>query len=76
MYTVSVIKGNSLTPLRRPESIGLVCASIYVLSLILFIPFAFSTPIHEQAALKKSHEGITVVEFPHHQVGISSKLQI
>ena len=53
-----------------------MCASIYILALILFIPFAFSTPIHEQAALKKSHEGITVVEFPHHQVGISSsKLQ-
>ena len=71
------MKGKLLTPLRRPESIGLVCASIYILSLVLFIPFAFSTPIHEQVALKKSHEGITVVEFPHHQVGISSfNLQI
>ena len=63
-------KGYHFWCLRRPESIGLVCASIYVLSLILFIPFAFSTPIHEQAALKKSHEGITVVEFPHHQVSV------
>jgi UDP-N-acetylglucosamine--dolichyl-phosphate N-acetylglucosaminephosphotransferase len=53
-----------------------VCASIYILSLILFIPFAFSRPIHEQATFKESHEGITVVEFPHHQVSISSfKLQ-
>jgi UDP-N-acetylglucosamine--dolichyl-phosphate N-acetylglucosaminephosphotransferase len=49
-----------------------VCASIYILFLILFIPFAFSTPINEQAAFKKFHEGITVVEFPHYQVSISS----
>lgn len=50
---------------------GLVCASIYILALILFIPFAFSKPIREQAALNKSREGITVVEFPHYQVGSS-----
>ncbi|KDR82702.1 hypothetical protein GALMADRAFT_238197 [Galerina marginata CBS 339.88] len=53
-----------------PESLGLVCASIYILSLILFIPFAFSTPILEQASVKKPHEGITVVEFPHYQLSV------
>ncbi|PPQ67548.1 hypothetical protein CVT26_006849 [Gymnopilus dilepis] len=53
-----------------PESLGLVCASIYILSLILFIPFAFSTPILQQANAKKPHEGISVVEFPHHQLSV------
>jgi len=50
---------------------GLVCASVYILSLILFIPFAFSTPIraHANGYGKGVQEGITVVEFPHYQVG-------
>lgn len=50
---------------------GLVCASVYVLSLILFIPFAFSTPIraHANGLGSGVQEGITVVEFPHYQVG-------
>lgn len=30
---------------RRPESLGLVCASIYILLLIVFIPFPFSDAI-------------------------------
>ena len=47
---------------------GLVCASVYILSLILFIPFAFSTPIREQAIAKKASEGLVVAEFPHYQV--------
>ena len=42
-----------------------------MLSLILFIPFAFSTPIraHANGHGKGVQEGITVVEFPHYQVG-------
>jgi len=56
----------------RPESLGLVAASIYILSLILFIPFAFSKPIIEQSTVKKPQEGITVVEFPHYQVCLTS----
>lgn len=49
---------------------GLICASVYVLSLILFIPFAFSTPIRARANGygKRELEGLTVVEFPHYQV--------
>ncbi|KAF8158312.1 N-acetylglucosaminephosphotransferase [Crassisporium funariophilum] len=67
------LKGRDLlktydTPI--PESLGLACASIYILSLILFIPFAFSTPIREHANVKKPHEGITVAEFPHYQLSV------
>ena len=49
---------------------GLVCASVYVLSLILFIPFAFSTPIraHANGYGKREQQGLTIVEFPHYQV--------
>jgi UDP-N-acetylglucosamine--dolichyl-phosphate N-acetylglucosaminephosphotransferase len=47
-----------------------VAASVYILSLILFIPFAFSMPILEQANVKTAAEGITVAEFPHYQVCI------
>lgn len=50
---------------------GLVCACVYILALILFIPFAFSTPIRMRAngnISKLKQEGITVVEFPHYQV--------
>jgi len=53
-----------------PESLGLVAASIYILSLILFIPFAFSKPIVEYSRVKNPHEGITVVEFPHYQLAV------
>ena len=52
----------------RPESQGLVCASVYILILILFIPFAFSNFILNFAGEKKTHEGISVVQFPHYQV--------
>jgi hypothetical protein len=55
-----------------PESLGLVCASIYILLLILFIPFAFSNPISQQAYLKRSHEGLIIKEFPHYQVGTNT----
>ncbi|PPR05359.1 hypothetical protein CVT24_007973 [Panaeolus cyanescens] len=53
-----------------PESMGLICASVYILSLIIFIPFAFSTPIREQVLASKPLEGITVPEFPHQQLSV------
>ncbi|KIK07992.1 hypothetical protein K443DRAFT_672877 [Laccaria amethystina LaAM-08-1] len=67
------LKGRDLlktyhTPI--PESLGLVCASIYILLLILFIPFAFSNPISQQAYLKRSHEGLIIKEFPHYQLSV------
>ncbi|KAF7422804.1 tunicamycin resistance protein [Pleurotus ostreatus] len=53
-----------------PESMGLVCASVYIVTLTLFIPFAFSdaltTPVHSSATA----EGITVSEFPHRQLAV------
>lgn len=50
-----------------PESQGLVCASIYILLLMLFIPFAFSDAI--LGLVSNSHnEGISIREFPHYQV--------
>lgn len=53
-----------------PESLGLVCAAVYLLLLILFIPFAFSdvfVNFHEQS-LRKPRQGLIVTEFPHHKV--------
>jgi len=52
---------------RRPESLGLVCAAIYILSLILFIPFAFTTPIKEHVRAIQATKGIAIPEFPHYQ---------
>ena len=54
-----------------PESQGLVCASIYIVVLILFIPYAFSESIttHYDTE-RRSREGLVVDEFPHHQVSI------
>lgn len=51
----------------RPESQGLVCAVIYILFLILFIPFAFSNSI---ANLPSKHtlEGHFGVASLHHEV--------
>ncbi|KAJ7758481.1 UDP-N-acetylglucosamine-dolichyl [Mycena maculata] len=51
-----------------PESQGLVCAAVYILFLILFIPFAFSDSISNST--KKTREGISVIEFPHHQLSV------
>ncbi|KAJ7288447.1 N-acetylglucosaminephosphotransferase [Mycena rebaudengoi] len=51
-----------------PESQGLVCASIYILLLILFIPFAFSNSMSQNA--QKTPEGIYVAEFPHYQLSV------
>ncbi|KAH6908028.1 UDP-N-acetylglucosamine-dolichyl [Coprinopsis sp. MPI-PUGE-AT-0042] len=49
-----------------PESQGLVCASVYILSLVLFIPFAFTT----QRPPDSKPEGISVLEFPHKQLSV------
>ncbi|KAF5338885.1 hypothetical protein D9611_008778 [Ephemerocybe angulata] len=53
-----------------PESQGLVVACVYILSLILFIPFAFTRSFTQLANAKPSPEGITVLEFPHHQLAV------
>lgn len=54
----------------RPESQGLVCASIYILLLILFIPFSFSDVFMDLHNTEKGkpREGLVVNEFPHHKV--------
>jgi UDP-N-acetylglucosamine--dolichyl-phosphate N-acetylglucosaminephosphotransferase len=58
-----------LTLTNRPESMGLVCASVYILLLILFIPFAFSpVSLSTSEAQYTVREGIVVNEFPHYQV--------
>ncbi|GLB38436.1 putative glycosyl transferase family 4 [Lyophyllum shimeji] len=66
--------GDLLKPYRHeipiPESMGLVCASVYILLLMLFIPFAFSNFIMNFASQKHHLEGISVVEFPHHQLSV------
>jgi UDP-N-acetylglucosamine--dolichyl-phosphate N-acetylglucosaminephosphotransferase len=59
--------------LDSPDGLGLVCASIYILLLMLFIPFPFSNtltsvPTFHLHRQRKQYEGINVVEFPHHQV--------
>ncbi|THV05221.1 hypothetical protein K435DRAFT_826437 [Dendrothele bispora CBS 962.96] len=51
-----------------PESLGLVCASIYILTLILFIPFAFSDALTLKS--DTTPEGITVSEFPHQKLSV------
>ncbi|KZT64628.1 N-acetylglucosaminephosphotransferase [Daedalea quercina L-15889] len=54
-----------------PESLGLVCASIYTLLLILFIPFAFSDFFNsQQKSTNKPREGLVINEFPHHQLAV------
>lgn len=50
-----------------PECMGLVCAAVYILILMLFIPFAFSGSIIHRANGSPASEGINVVDFPHHQ---------
>ncbi|KAK0201686.1 UDP-N-acetylglucosamine-dolichyl [Desarmillaria ectypa] len=50
-----------------PESLGLVCASVYILTLLLFIPFAFSDSLSQKTT---THEGISVAEFPLHQLSV------
>lgn len=58
-----------LTLMHRPESMGLVCASVYILLLILFIPFAFSpVSLNGSQAQYTVREGIVINAFPHYQV--------
>ncbi|KAH9925429.1 N-acetylglucosaminephosphotransferase [Epithele typhae] len=54
-----------------PESLGLVCASIYIVCLILFTPYAFSESIktYDESSMR-GREGLVVDEFPHHQLAI------
>lgn len=71
MLSSSVNEPELIFLVCSPESMGLVCACVYILALILFIPFAFSTPIRMRAngsISQLKQEGITVVEFPHYQV--------
>ncbi|KAE9403999.1 UDP-N-acetylglucosamine-dolichyl [Gymnopus androsaceus JB14] len=51
-----------------PESLGLVCASVYILALILFIPFAFSDSLTIRST--PTPEGISVPEFPHSRLSV------
>ncbi|KAI0081567.1 N-acetylglucosaminephosphotransferase [Panus rudis PR-1116 ss-1] len=55
-----------------PESQGLVCASVYISFLILFIPFAFSDVFigSHEAIERRSREGLVVTEFPHHKLSV------
>ncbi|KAF8574895.1 N-acetylglucosaminephosphotransferase [Ramaria rubella] len=50
-----------------PESMGLICASIYILLLIIFIPFPFSSFFVET---KNASEGLTQVDFPLAQLSV------
>jgi UDP-N-acetylglucosamine--dolichyl-phosphate N-acetylglucosaminephosphotransferase len=48
---------------------GLVCASIYIILLLIFIPFPFSeTFFSRQANQGQTKHGLKVDDFPHHQV--------
>ncbi|KAH9969901.1 N-acetylglucosaminephosphotransferase [Russula dissimulans] len=68
------LKGRDLlkvydTPI--PESMGLVCASVYILLLILFIPFAFSPiSLNGSQAQYTVREGIVINAFPHYQLSV------
>jgi UDP-N-acetylglucosamine--dolichyl-phosphate N-acetylglucosaminephosphotransferase len=54
---------------------GLVCAAVYVVLLILFIPFPFSdTFFARQSSQGKTREGLVVDDFPHHQVRSSTSV--
>ncbi|KAF5360795.1 hypothetical protein D9756_004777 [Leucocoprinus leucothites] len=67
------LKGRDLLKIYHdpiPESMGLVCAAIYILLLMLFIPFAFSSSIMHRANGSPTPEGINIVDFPHHQLSV------
>ncbi|TDL23139.1 N-acetylglucosaminephosphotransferase [Rickenella mellea] len=62
------LKGRDLLKVYNddiPESMGLICASIYILLLILFIPFPFS---HFMSL--STSEGLAKQEFPHFQLSV------
>ncbi|KXN88194.1 UDP-N-acetylglucosamine--dolichyl-phosphate N-acetylglucosaminephosphotransferase [Leucoagaricus sp. SymC.cos] len=67
MYVTTLSKDYTVSSLFSPECMGLVCAAIYILLLMLFIPFAFSSSIMHRANGGQLPEGINVVDFPHHQ---------
>ena len=59
--------GSATNPYSSPESLGLVCASVYILLLILFIPFAFSDVFVNDQENRSKH-GLVITEFPHQKV--------
>ncbi|KAG8857331.1 tunicamycin resistance protein [Tulasnella sp. 330] len=52
-----------------PESIGLISASVYILLLILFIPFLFSDFLQNRPR-PADVEGLSRAEFPHKQLSV------
>ena len=54
--------------LCRPESQGLVCAAVYILLLILFIPFPFSNSIANLPRKGTPLEGLLGAASLHHEV--------
>lgn len=57
--------------MHRPESQGLVCASIYILFLTLFIPFPFSDSVGSLPESRKTLEGLHGIASLHHEVSSS-----
>ncbi|KAG2151366.1 glycosyl transferase family 4-domain-containing protein [Suillus clintonianus] len=53
-----------------PESQGLICASIYILLLILFIPFPFSTSIASLSGGGSKIEGLLGAASLHHELSV------
>ncbi|KAG7088555.1 hypothetical protein E1B28_012537 [Marasmius oreades] len=50
-----------------PESQGVVCAAVYILTLVCFIPFAFSDAF---VSTKTKPEGISINEFPLYRLSV------
>jgi len=62
-FVAAGLKGRDLLKVGGgdiPESMGLICASVYILLLILFIPFPFSRYLVESY----NGEGLSEVDFP------------
>ncbi|KAF9454763.1 N-acetylglucosaminephosphotransferase [Macrolepiota fuliginosa MF-IS2] len=73
VFIAANLKGRDLLKIYNdpiPESMGLVCAAIYISGLMLFIPFAFSTSIMHRASAAGPPEGINVVDFPLYQLSV------
>ncbi|EGN98415.1 hypothetical protein SERLA73DRAFT_183415 [Serpula lacrymans var. lacrymans S7.3] len=68
------LKGRDLLKIYSdpiPESLGLACASIYVLLLILFIPFPFSNLVANLSSAKPQEpEGLTATASLHHELAM------